>query len=184
MHRLLTRRDLYCYLAIPLVIYLASFAAQATDKPPALNPATLPAKVVTMAHSKPVLPDKAEEVTVSIPLPDELVGVLVEACEESGVPVALALAVMERESGFEVEAVNPTGCYGLMQLNPEYFPSDLSPAGNIRAGVGYLGELLAKHESTSAAVTEYFWGPSSRTSSEYAKEVMERVSKWESVLGQ
>lgn len=177
MHRLLTRRDLYCYLAIPLMIYMAYFAVSALDKPSLQSP-TLPAKTLTMAHNKPTLPDKTEEVTVPIPSLEGLATVLYEACEEYGVPVSLALAVMERESGFEVDAVNPSGCYGLMQLNPEYFPGGLTPAENIRAGVGYLGALLAKHESVAAAVTEYFWGPSGRTSSPYSGEVLERAEKW------
>lgn len=183
MHRLLTRRDLYCYLAIPLVIYMAWFAVSALDKP-SVHPAALPDKAVAVAYSKPTLPDKTEEVKLPIPLSDELVEALLDACFLHDVPVSLALAVMERESGFNPDAVSPSGCYGLLQLNPAYFPSGLSPKMNIWAGVGYLGELLATYDTTEAAVTAYFYGPSSRTSSEYAKEVMERVDKWESVLGQ
>lgn len=182
MHRLLTRRDLYCYLAIPLVIYLASFAASAQDKPPPLKSATPSIEVVTVAHSKPTLPDKTEGVKLPIPLSDELVAVLVGACKEYGVPLALGVAVMERESNFNPDVVSPSGYYGLLQLNPAYFPRGLSPADNIRAGVGYLGELLATYDTTEAAVTAYFYGPSERVGSWYSDEVLERAEKWKEAL--
>lgn len=181
MHRTTTRRDLFLISAVLALFVLASYMAQATDKPPSLQSATPPTKAVTVAHSKPTLPDKTEEVAVSIPLSDEFVAVLVGACKEYGVPLALGVAVMERESNFNPDVVSPSGCYGLLQLNPDYFPSGLSPADNIRAGVGYLGELLATYDTTAAAVTAYFYGPSERVGSWYSDEVLERVEKWKEV---
>lgn len=93
-----------------------------------------------------------------IPLERELQAALWDACEENGVPVALALGLIEVESGFDPEIVSPKGAYGLCQLNPKYFPTDLSPSENIAAGIGWLGELLERHEDTAAALRAYNLG--------------------------
>jgi len=116
-----------------------------------------------------------------IPLDRELQAALREACEESGVPVALALGLIETESGFRPDAVSSEGCRGLCQLNPRYFPDGLSPAENIAAGVGYLGELLERYKGdTQAALTAYNAGhdTGSRT---YARAVLAASAKWEAV---
>ena len=115
-----------------------------------------------------------------IPLDKPLAEALVSSCEEWGVPLELALAVMEQESGFQPDAVNPaTGCYGLMQLSPKWFPGGLSPEENIRTGVSYLGELLELYDGDQArAVTAYYYGPSDRDSSWYSNEVLERAEGW------
>lgn len=114
----------------------------------------------------------------AIPLSPELQTVLREACGEHGVPVALALGVIEVESRFQVDAVSREGCYGLMQLNPKYFPDKLSPADNLRAGVGYLGRLLAEYGDPAAALTAYNAGrdTGSRT---YAGAVLAAAEAWE-----
>lgn len=113
----------------------------------------------------------------SIPLPAELQEVLREACAEHGVPVPLALGVIQVESRFQPDAVSQEGCYGLMQLNPKYFPADLSPADNLRAGVEYLGQLLEEHGDTAAALTAYNAGhdTGSRT---YAGAVLAAAEGW------
>lgn len=117
-----------------------------------------------------------------IPLEYDLAHQLVESCLEHDVPLELAIAVMEQESGFQPDAVNPvTGCYGLYQLSPRFFPSGLTPAENIKAGVGYLGGLLELYDGDQArAATGYYYGPSERTSSWYSDEVLERAEKWRS----
>lgn len=113
-----------------------------------------------------------------IPLSPELQRVLHESCEEAGVPVALALGVIQVESGFHADAVSSRGCYGLMQLNPKYFPDKLSPEDNIREGVAYLGRLLEEHGDTAAALTAYAVGydAGGRT---YAGAVLEAAEYWE-----
>lgn len=93
-----------------------------------------------------------------VPLSRELQAVLREACKEHSVPVPLALGLIQEESGFDPDAVSRKGAYGLCQLNPKYFPDDLDPAGNIAAGVAWLGELLARHGDTAAALRAYNLG--------------------------
>lgn len=113
----------------------------------------------------------------AVPLSAELQAVLREACAEHGVPVPLALGVIQVESRFQPDAVSPEGCYGLMQLNPKYFPADLSPADNLRAGIEYLGRLLERYGDTGAALTAYTVGydAGGRT---YAGAVLAAAEKW------
>lgn len=114
----------------------------------------------------------------AIPLPAELQEVLREACAEHGVPVPLALGVIQVESRFQPDAVSQEGCYGLMQLNPKYFPAGLSPADNLRAGIEYLGRLLKQRGDPAAALTAYNAGhdTGSRT---YADAVFAAAEGWE-----
>lgn len=113
-----------------------------------------------------------------IPMDKPIVDALVASCEEYGVPLSLALGVIEVESGFQVDAVSAEGCYGLCQLNPRYFPEDLLPADNIRCGVQYLGELLSRHGDTAVALTIYNsgWDTGDRT---YAEAVLAAAERWE-----
>ena len=111
------------------------------------------------------------------PLSDELYIVLLDACDESSVEVPLALGVIEVESGFDVDAVSPAGCYGLMQLNPEYFPSGLSAEENVQTGLAHLGSLLERYD-TMTALTIYNAGRDTGDR-EYANAVWSAAMKWE-----
>lgn len=113
----------------------------------------------------------------AIPLAPDLQAALREACAEAEVPVALALGVIQVESNFQEDAVSPAGCYGLMQLNPRYFPDKLPPADNLRHGVRYLAELLARHEDTAAALTAYNAGHDTGARG-YANAVLEAAEGW------
>lgn len=116
----------------------------------------------------------------NIPLSPDLAAVLTAACAREGVPLDIALGVMEVETGgtFDPTVVNPvSGCYGLMQLNPVYFPSGLSPAENIQAGIGYLGELLARYGATDAALTAYHDGHDTGRRG-YANAALEAAKRW------
>ena len=74
------------------------------------------------------------------------------------ISVSLALGLIEVESSFRADAVSGEGAYGLCQLNPKYFPANLTPAENIAAGVAWLGELLKRHGDTAAALRAYNLG--------------------------
>ena len=109
--------------------------------------------------------------------------VVVEACAENNVRVPLALAIIEHECGFVLDAVNPkSGCYGPMQLNPKYFPEDLTPEENIRTGIAYMGELLQRYNGDEAhALTAYNYGPTSQTSSWFSDEIFVLADKWSAI---
>lgn len=113
----------------------------------------------------------------AIPLSPALQTVLCEACEANGVPICLALGVMEVESGFDPEADSGVS-FGLMQLNRRYYPDDLSHAENIIAGVEHLASQLEWYEGdTQAALTSYNAGYDTGRRS-YAQAVLAASEKW------
>lgn len=115
-----------------------------------------------------------------VPLPYELQDVLQTECERCGVDYALALGLIETESGFDPEADNGL-CYGLMQLNRDYFPADLSPAENIRAGMAYLADQLGRYETVEAALCGYNAGHDTGAR-DYANAVLAAAERWEALL--
>lgn len=128
------------------------------------TPATeRPTATVVVYEESPVVetpepsPEPVEDWYIeSIPLDKRLQKVVFDAACENGVDYLLALAVMSVESDFDSTAVSVCGCYGLMQLNPLYFPSGLSDEDNIRSGVLFLGELLEQNNGdVPAALRAY-----------------------------
>ena len=115
-----------------------------------------------------------EDVPLDYSLQDELH----TACEANNVPYHVALGLIEVESGFNLEAVSRAGCYGLCQLNPQYFPSGLTPAENIEAGMEYLGSLINRYGDLGAALTAYNAG-SDTGDRTYASAVREAAEEWE-----
>lgn len=104
-----------------------------------------------------------------IPLSNDLIEETLENCAAYDVPPELAFSVMEIESNFQTDAVNPSGCYGLMQisgicldwLSEELGVTDLlDPEENIQSGIYLLGTYLEKYESTTKALMAYNLGPS------------------------
>lgn len=87
-----------------------------------------------------------------VPLDYDLQDALHAICDNAGVPYELALGLIQLESGFDPEARNGI-CYGLCQLNERYFPAGLSPAENMAAGIGWLGELMETHSVEEALDT-------------------------------
>lgn len=139
-----SRRDLALLALIPALYLAACCAVHALDASPDI------AHTLDKHPGGPVLARELLEAELINPTPlsNELYIVLLDACDESSVEVPLALGVIEVESGFDVDAVSPAGCYGLMQLNPEYFPSGLTAGENIRTGTEYLGSLLDRYGDT------------------------------------
>lgn len=93
-----------------------------------------------------------------IPLDHELQDVSQAACEEYGVLPDILFAVMDVESGYQLDAQNGE-CYGLMQIHSINLPwlqeqigtTDLSdPAQNIKAGAYILGGYLERYSLTDS----------------------------------
>lgn len=88
----------------------------------------------------------------NIPLNYELQDTLHIACDDFNVDYRLVLGLIEHESSFNTQAVNKnSGCYGLMQLNPKYFPKDLDAHGNIIYGVEYLSQCINRYDGNISA---------------------------------
>lgn len=93
-----------------------------------------------------------------IPLSHELQDVALAACEDYGVLPDVLFAVMEVESGYQLDAQNGE-CYGLMQIHSINLPwlqeqigtTDLSdPTQNIKAGAYILGGYLERYSLTDS----------------------------------
>lgn len=92
----------------------------------------------------------------SIPLDKQLQKVVFDAACENGVDYFLAMGLIKVESNFDVDAVSDCGCYGLTQLNPEYFPSGLSTEENVRVGMEYLGKLMDAYQGDVGAALRVY----------------------------
>jgi soluble lytic murein transglycosylase len=104
---------------------------------------------------------------------ERLAQTLVEAERESGVSACLLVALIEQESRFDPRAKGPRGALGLMQVRP-FVGEDvaariglpwqgeqtlLDPVLNVRIGVAYLTELLARFGNQELALAAYNMGP-------------------------
>lgn len=154
----------------------AAIRAAEADKPSAITITTPDIDWTPLLEA--VEAQRAELFWRDVPLDQELQVALRDACEAHGVPVSLALGLIEVESGFQADVVSREGAYGLCQLNPKYFPADLDPAGNIAAGVARLGELLERYGDTAAALTAYNSGRDTGVR-RYASAVLAAAERWE-----
>ena len=102
--------------------------------------------------------DEPAKVYRDIPLSHALQDVADRACEDYGILPDVLYAVMEVESGYQMDAQNGS-CYGLMQIhtiNMEYLSSNISttnltdPEQNIQAGAFILGGYLEKYSLTDS----------------------------------
>lgn len=119
----------------------------------------------------------------NVPLAEEELAAVLESCENGHIAPELAFGLIQVESSFRADVVNPeSGCYGYCQLNPSFFPSGLSPADNIRTGIGYLAEQLVRYDNLEAALTAYNAGydTGDRT---YADKVLDAASAFERNVG-
>ena len=112
-----------------------------------------------------------------VPLAPELQSALLAICEEAGVDPLLALGLIETESGFQPDIVSPWGDYGLCQLNHLYFPTDLTPEENMRAGIGLLAQNMERYGTVAAALTAYNRGHDDGSRS-YAAAVLAKAEAW------
>ena len=111
-----------------------------------------------------------------VPMLPEHQEALYRLCAEIGVDADLALGLIEAESTFDPYAVSETGCYGYCQLS-RYFPSGLSPEDNMRAGIGWLGDLIEQYGDVEKALTIYHLGSDDGTRI-YANVVLGYARAW------
>ena len=124
-----------------------------------------------------------------VPLSYEDQDFLHTACQESGVPYALALAVIERETQFQNLVGDDGASLGYMQVQERWHwdrmerlgVTDLmNPFGNFRVGCDFLAELLEKYP-TQEALTAYNSG--SPGYNQYSYDVMANYEKWKELVG-
>ena len=133
-----------------------------------------------------------------VPLDADVLDFLSEQCELRGVPVALALAVIETESGYDADAVSEDGkCVGLMQIHEinygwleEHFGDAWDaedPCDNIEAGLYILAGYLDKYEDMHKALMCYNMGQAGAKrawkkgvySTKYSRKIVARMEELE-----
>ena len=129
----------------------AAFAFQ--QKPPVETLVTVPV-VAEIEQVECVRQDPVpyEPVTYQVPLDAELQSYTEKMCDLYDVPLELAYAVMQVESGFTPAAHSSTGDYGLMQINS-------INAGWLKDGCYMLGMYLSEYEgNVNCALMAYNLG--------------------------
>lgn len=121
------------------------------------NTAIAMASVLDTLRSRETEQVKPTAPAYDVPLTTEELTVLLETCEAGNIEPETGLGLIQYESSFDPYALNEkSGCYGYCQLNPKYFPADLSPVDNIRAGIEYLAYQLERYDGDlEAALTAY-----------------------------
>ena len=139
-----------------------------------------------------------EFVSISF-IPIEIQKLCFEIGGEYHISPELLIAIIERESGGDANAVNPvTGCKGAMQLHPAYADYYLEKAGcsdpfnpehNIRAGCEILTEKFEQYYELPLVLMQYH-GESKATKrfksgkySKYCIGIMERMEEMQEVTG-
>ena len=172
-----------------MILGLSSFAAcpTAPQQTAPQKPQSVVNLPVSVALYEPIVD---EPVYYDVPLEHPLQDHLFDLCEEYGVPVEMALAVMEQESRFQAEAVSEGGDQGLFQINPvnndwlqETLGLDdvMEPTQNMEAGIYMLSlfdyedphKRLMAYNCGIGRAKELWEGGITRTS--YSEEVVERM---------
>ena len=134
-----------------------------------------------------VLNIKAKPNTYDVPLSKELQEYIIDVCkgypqEINGVHLELVLAVIERESNYNPDAIGDGGdAYGLMQVQPKHHKARmerldvtdlLDPYQNVRVGIDYLAECLREYETLDEALTVYNAGPTGAEELYFSKGIL------------
>lgn len=156
-------------------------------KPEPVIVSSAPTPYETMLVSKLTPEPKPEEkfrYYDHISLEYELQELLWAACEETGCPYELALAVIFRESTYRNVNGDNGNSIGYMQIQPRWNQermerlgvTDLSdPLSNFRVGCDLLAELIEKYDSVESALTCYNTG--SPGTSGYANRVLSYMNE-------
>lgn len=137
-----------------------------------------------------------EHVLYDIPLDDKLQDYIIETSEERGVDPAIIIAMIERESQFDIDVIGDRGkAFGLMQIHPRWHSDRmerlgvtdlLDPYQNVTVGIDIMAELLDGGESVEWALMAYNGGYAhanrhieAGTLSEYATDVLKFAEELE-----
>ena len=185
------------FLVVALLGGLIGYAIGAVYTP--RKTVTVTETIEVPAHESENLPQDAEVFLFDIPLSDSLQRYIYEICTDEGVPVTLALAMIEHESGFNPEVISSTDDYGLMQINAinhewleeKYRVADfLNPYQNAFCGITIIGSYIEKYGDYGKALMAYNMGDygaqkaweNGVTSSSYSTTILDLMQKYEEVL--
>jgi soluble lytic murein transglycosylase-like protein len=138
-----------------LVVALASGAVAGTVASAKGRPDTLGARIPPL----PVLPEVANK----CPVPAAFRAAFVQAARDTGLPLAMLVAVGQVESNLVPDARSSADARGLLQVLPSTAAAlqlDVDRAEtNDLAGAHYLAQLLREFHSTDLALSAYNAGP-------------------------
>lgn len=126
--------------------------------------------------------DKVVSKIYNVPLDAELQQLLRQACEESGIDMELALAVIWAETDFRNLIGDDGTSFGYMQVQKKWHADRMArlgvtdlmdPASNFRTGCDYLAELLGKYPLANALSFYNSGDPALRP---YCEEVMDYMA--------
>lgn len=167
--------------SIVLALAIAATTAKAEESPSVPAPEGPQAATIAAVMELPEAPEPVSKVFTQyyeVPLDTETQDLLRAACEESGIDMTLALAVIWKETGFRNIIGDGGESYGYMQVQPRWHVDRMErlgvtnlmePAGNFRVGCDFLSELLENH-ALAYALTYYNSGQA--VVSPYAEDVM------------
>ena len=143
-----------------------------------------------------VLDELPEPETWDVPLEKDLQLFIASLCEEVSIEPELVLAMIEKESQWNPEAVGDGGrSFGLMQvqrwchkdrMNRLGCDDLLDPYQNVLVGIDILAEKMAKYDTIGEALTAYNAGDSGAYehyfskgiyANDYAKQVLVRAEE-------
>lgn len=131
-----------------------------------------------------------------IPLEDDLQTYIFEQAEEKGVDPAIVIAIIKRESNFDILAVGDEGnSLGLMQIQPRWSVDRmkelecdnlLDPYQNVKVGIDILADLMEEEGTLEWVLMAYNGGNSYADRltgegrvSDYAKNVIKMSEELE-----
>lgn len=129
-----------------------------------------------------------------VPLDEALQDHIIKLCDASGIDVAIVLAMIERESKFDINAVGDNGrALGLMQIHPKWHTARMAelecwdlmdPYQNMTVAIDFIAELAASGNSIEWVLMAYNGGEAYADRkvadgevSEYAIEVLAEAEK-------
>jgi soluble lytic murein transglycosylase-like protein len=149
-----------------------------------------------------IFDDEIEEIVVeeiiekdlfndAIPLSRDEQELLLDACEEFGVPYALALGLIETETNFRNITGDNGNSSGYMQIQRRFHGDRMDrlgvtdlmdPGGNFRVGLDFLTEQYNKYGDWGIALTVYNNGSYPGYITNYANVVLTRYANWQELV--
>lgn len=140
---------------------------EAAEEVQAVEVTPTPTITPTATPTPTVVPTEAPVPLYDVPLPEEEQLYLIKLCEANSVPPELVIAIIEKESTYNPDAVSRGGDYGYMQINKcnhkwlrEAYGVEnfLDPYENILCGVMIISEYLDKYGDYNKALMAYNMG--------------------------
>jgi len=142
------------YIVLILLVVIGFVVGRVT-KPVEVEKVTVTETIEVPTYEADKLPELSEIYIYDVPLSENLQRYIYEVCADEEVPVALVLAMIEHESGFNPEVISATDDCGLMQINEvnyEWLEEDFrcadmtNPYQNVFCGIKIIGQYLEQYE--------------------------------------